>query len=214
MEQIEQIITTVDIAEMMHTSHKTILQKLEGANRKGKHTEGIIEILGRLNLQPSDFFIKSSYINSQNKEMPCYKCTRKGCEFLAHKFQGEKGIEFTARYIERFHQMEDILKQHQFIQTEEQTEKQTEKVRLLPEFKGGNIEDKQLAAEFIQDYIVEKQDDAGLYRAYRIWCLSNNRTFLPVGFFQRVKNKVVELRLKTGEWKPYTSRIQIQGNSR
>lgn len=110
MELIDQMITTVEIAEMMGASHKNILQKLEGSERNGKHSDGIIEILSRLNFQPAKFFIKSSYTDEQGKERPCYNCTRMGCEFLAHKFQGERGIEFTARYIERFHQMEDMIK--------------------------------------------------------------------------------------------------------
>lgn len=33
-----------------------------------------------------------------------------GCEFLANKFTGEKGVLFTAKYIKRFHEMEDMLK--------------------------------------------------------------------------------------------------------
>lgn len=85
MEKLDHIITTVDIAEMMGISHKNILQKLEGRNIKGNHVEGVIEVIGELNLQPSDYFIKSTYINKQNKEMPCYNVTRKGCEFLANK---------------------------------------------------------------------------------------------------------------------------------
>lgn len=32
---------------------------------------------------------------------------KKGCEFIAHKMTGQKGTEFTARYINRFHEMED-----------------------------------------------------------------------------------------------------------
>lgn len=108
-----QMMTTLEIAEMMGMSHKGILRKLEGRTEKGKHIDGVLDILGRHHLAPSEFFLKSSYINSQNKEMPCYKCTRKGCEFLAHKFQGEKGIEFTIMYIERFHEMEQAIKQAQ-----------------------------------------------------------------------------------------------------
>ena len=33
--------------------------------------------------------------------------TKKGCEFIAHKMTGQKGTEFTARYINRFHEMEE-----------------------------------------------------------------------------------------------------------
>lgn len=32
---------------------------------------------------------------------------KKGCEFIAHKMTGQKGTEFTARYINRFHEMEE-----------------------------------------------------------------------------------------------------------
>lgn len=106
MEQIEQIITTVDIAEMMEMQHKNVLKKIEG----DKKQKGILDVLTGLDIEPSDYFIKSSYKDTSGKENPCYKCTRKGCEFLAHKFRGEKGIEFTARYIERFHQMESVIK--------------------------------------------------------------------------------------------------------
>jgi hypothetical protein len=41
--------------------------------------------------------------------MPCYLVTKKGCEFIAHKLTGQKGTEFTAWYINRFHEMEDEL---------------------------------------------------------------------------------------------------------
>lgn len=109
MNQINQSISTVEIAKAMDVSHKTILQKLEGANRQGKHTDGVIEILTRLNFQPSDFFRESTYKDESGKTNKCYDCTRKGCEFLAHKFNGEKGIQFTATYINRFHDMEQVL---------------------------------------------------------------------------------------------------------
>lgn len=34
---------------------------------------------------------------------------KKGCEFIAHKLTGIKGTEFTAKYINRFHQMEQTI---------------------------------------------------------------------------------------------------------
>lgn len=55
----------------------------------------------------TDYFIKSTYRTEQNKEMPCYQVTRLGCDFLANKFTGEKGVLFTARYVKRFHEMEE-----------------------------------------------------------------------------------------------------------
>ncbi|MDR1465412.1 MAG: Rha family transcriptional regulator [Oscillospiraceae bacterium] len=55
---------------------------------------------------PADFFIESSYVNTQNKQQPCYLCTKMGCEFIAHKLTGQKGTLFTAAYVQRFNQME------------------------------------------------------------------------------------------------------------
>ncbi len=48
-----------------------------------------------------------------NQIRPCYRITKKGCEFIAHKLTGTKGTIFTARYINRFHEMEDILEGQQ-----------------------------------------------------------------------------------------------------
>lgn len=48
----------------------------------------------------------------KTKWLPCYLITKEGCEFIAHKLTGVKGTEFTAKYIKRFHQMENIIKEH------------------------------------------------------------------------------------------------------
>ena len=44
--------------------------------------------------------------------MQCFDVTKKGCEFIAHKLTGIKGTEFTAKYIDRFHTMEQIIADH------------------------------------------------------------------------------------------------------
>lgn len=113
MAQIEQTITTLEIAEMMEMRHDRVLRKLEGQDVKGKHTEGIIEILTHHNLGASDYFIPSTYKDESGKENKCYKVTKLGCDFLANKFNGEKGIVFTARYVKRFNDMEKAIKKPQ-----------------------------------------------------------------------------------------------------
>ena len=65
--------------------------------------------LGKIPL--SDFFEESAYRTDRGKEYPCYNVTKKGCEFIANKLTGQKGTEFTARYINRFHDMENYIKQ-------------------------------------------------------------------------------------------------------
>lgn len=107
MNQIPQSITTLEIAEMMDMKHWQILRKLEGT----KKVKGIIQILNDNKIVVVDYFIKSTYTDDKGEERPCYKVTKLGCDFLANKFSGEKGIVFTARYVKRFADMEQALQQ-------------------------------------------------------------------------------------------------------
>ena len=99
-------ITTLEIAEMMEISHKTILRKIEGS----KDRRGYIQILTEHQMVPSDYFIASIYKDSSGKENKCYLVTKLGCDFFANKFTGEKGVLFTAKYVKRFDEMEQELK--------------------------------------------------------------------------------------------------------
>lgn len=133
-----QTITTLEIAEMMDVPHYDILKKLEGTFNSDGSTKqiGIIPTLGKGNFPVTDYFVKSTYITGQNKEMPCYLATKMGCDFLANKFTGEKGIIFTAKYVKRFHEMEDEVKPKfpkTYIEALEEfleSEKQKEQLRL------------------------------------------------------------------------------------
>lgn len=42
--------------------------------------------------------------------------TRKGCEFIANKLTGQKGTEFTARYVNKFHELEEHNTTNSFIE--------------------------------------------------------------------------------------------------
>lgn len=106
MKEIKQTITTLEICEMLEMKHWQILRKLDGT----KKVNGIIKILGDNKIVVSDYFIPSTYMTEQRREMPCYKVTRLGCDFLANKFSGEKGIIFTAKYVKRFYEMEEAIK--------------------------------------------------------------------------------------------------------
>lgn len=106
----DQTITTMEIAEMMDVAHWQVLRKLDGRESKGKRIKGYVDILADNQMVVSDFFVPATYLSEQNKEMPCYKVTKMGCEFLANKFTGEKGVLFTAKYIKRFHEMEDMIR--------------------------------------------------------------------------------------------------------
>ncbi len=91
-----------EVAEMVGKEHFNLLQDI-------KTYVGYLENTGELKSQVSDFFQPSTYISNQNKELPNYQITKKGCEFIAHKLTGQKGALFTATYINKFHEMEQAL---------------------------------------------------------------------------------------------------------
>lgn len=97
----------------MNDLTRTTITSMEAAEWCGKkHNELLKDIrryigqLGEGKIPHTDFFQESDYITEQNKTLPCFLVTKKGCEFIAHKMTGQKGTEFTARYINRFHNME------------------------------------------------------------------------------------------------------------
>ena len=93
------VIASMEVAQMVGKQHSDLL----------KDIRRYIEQLGKGKIPLSDFFTESTYVTEQNRTMPCFLVTKKGCEFIAHKLTGQKGTEFTARYINRFHEMEKDL---------------------------------------------------------------------------------------------------------
>lgn len=94
-----QYIDSREVAEMVGKRHPDLKRDIKR----------YISQLDMSKIAHIDFFIDSTYHDSGNREQSCYLITLKGCEFIAHKLTGQKGTEFTARYINRFHEMEDAL---------------------------------------------------------------------------------------------------------
>lgn len=101
MKQIEQTISSIEVAEMVEKKHADLMRDIR------RYAEQLAES----NIALGDFFKESSYKDANNQTRPCYNVTKKGCEFIAHKLTGVKGTEFTAKYINRFHDMEDTIRQ-------------------------------------------------------------------------------------------------------
>ena len=93
------VITSMDVADMVEKEHKELLRDIRR----------YVSQLGESKIAPTDFFEESTYTTEQNKVLPCFNVTKKGCEFIANKLTGAKGAAFTARYINRFHDMEDAI---------------------------------------------------------------------------------------------------------
>lgn len=101
--QIKEIATinSKEVAQMMEMEHSKLLRKIEGINKDFREAK----------IGVSEYWIESTYkTEGNNKTYKCYEVTKMGCEFLAHKSTGTKGNIFTARYMQKFNEMEKTLK--------------------------------------------------------------------------------------------------------
>ncbi len=91
-------VYTVDsreVAKMIDREHYNLLKDI----RK------YIDVLTEVKINVSEYFVESTYLDLTGRELPCYLCTKKGCDMIANKLSGKKGILFTATYIEAFEKM-------------------------------------------------------------------------------------------------------------
>ena len=95
-------ISSREVAEMMDTQHKTLLSKIDD----------ISKTLESRKICSLKYWVESTYkVEGNKRAYREYLVSKEGCEFLAHKSTGEKGILFTHRYMERFAEMEQIIEQ-------------------------------------------------------------------------------------------------------
>lgn len=92
-----ETLTSMEVAEMVNKEHSKLIRDIRRyINQFNEAKIGHVE-----------FFIESTYTDAKGEERPCFNVTRKGCEFIANKLTGQKGTEFTARYVNRFHELEE-----------------------------------------------------------------------------------------------------------
>lgn len=101
-----EVVDSREVAEMVEKQHSHLCRDIAG----------YIDILSKNpNLDSSDFFIPSTYKQEGNgKEVRCYLLTKKGCDMVANKMTGEKGVLFTAAYVTAFEKLRQAVKQPQF----------------------------------------------------------------------------------------------------
>ncbi|WP_436889996.1 phage regulatory protein/antirepressor Ant [Mammaliicoccus sciuri] len=98
----ELYVDSREIAEMTNKRHADLVRSIES----------YLEVLGQnAKLRSDDFFLESSYQAGTGKQYKHYLLTKKGCDMVANKMTGEKGILFTATYVDAFYQMQEQIKQ-------------------------------------------------------------------------------------------------------
>lgn len=97
-----EVVDSREVAEMTGKEHRNLIRDIRG------YVE-IIENSTELKIEPSDFFIQNTYMDSTGRTLPCYLLTKKGCDMVANKMTGEKGVLFTAAYVTAFEEMREKL---------------------------------------------------------------------------------------------------------
>ncbi len=57
---------------------------------------GYLEESNERKIASVDFFIESTYVDAKGETRKCYLVTKMGCEMIANKLTGAKGVMFTA----------------------------------------------------------------------------------------------------------------------
>ena len=113
-----ETIESIEVAKMMDKEHKEIIWMIDGNKKRGiVGIKPTIELSADLHL--SDYFIENTYKDSMNRNKKCYSVTKMGCELLANKLTGEKGILFSARYVKRFNEMQNVINNTPMISNKE-----------------------------------------------------------------------------------------------
>lgn len=92
----QRLVDSREVAEMIEMQHKDLMKKVRN----------YVDILTGAKLRSLDFFIPGEYKDTKGEFRKCYFLTKQGCEMVANKLTGEKGILFTAKYVEAFNKME------------------------------------------------------------------------------------------------------------
>ena len=95
----KQVIDSRDVAEMVEREHNALLKTIRS----------YCEYLNQGEIAQIDFFIESSYTDAKNRTYPNYLITKKGCDMIANKTTGKKGVLFTAAYVTAFEEMRQAL---------------------------------------------------------------------------------------------------------
>lgn len=100
------VVDSRQVAEMIGRRHDHLIRDIKSyCDILSKTTAPKIGGSTERNFAPSDFFIESTYKDSTGRTLPCYLLTKKGCDMVANKMTGEKGVLFTAAYVTAFEAM-------------------------------------------------------------------------------------------------------------
>lgn len=105
-----EVVDSRQVAEVIGKRHDHLLRDIQNyCDVMAKNNAPKSGDVNERNFAPVDFFIESTYTDSKGESRPCYLLTKKGCDMVANKMTGEKGVLFTAAYVTAFEAMRKEL---------------------------------------------------------------------------------------------------------
>lgn len=102
MNKIENRLSSREVADMMEMEHSKLLRKIDDINEDFRKSK----------IGFSKYWEETTYkVEGQKREYREFLITKRGCEFLAHKTTGTKGNLFTDRYMDKFAEMENYIRE-------------------------------------------------------------------------------------------------------
>ena len=95
----KQVIDSRDVAQMVDRPHSDLMKSIRQ----------YVKYLAEGEISLGDFFVESTYVDGNNQTRPNYLITKKGCDMVANKLPGKKGVLFTAAYVTAFEEMRQAL---------------------------------------------------------------------------------------------------------
>ena len=91
------VLDSREVAEMVGKAHGHLCRDI---------AKYVTVISTNPELDSLKFFVERNYVDGKGETRKRYDITKQGCEMVANKLTGEKGILFTAEYVKRFNEME------------------------------------------------------------------------------------------------------------
>lgn len=104
--QNTEVVDSREVATMIEKQHYDLIKSIRG------YCKHLIDGDFTVN----EYFIENTYQDSIGRTLPCYLCTRKGCDMIANKLTGKKGVLFTAKYVSAFEKMQKFILEGKQIQ--------------------------------------------------------------------------------------------------
>ena len=95
-----------EVAEVIERKHCDLLRTIKG----------YCDILTESTFALSEYFVPTEYEDSTGRKLPRYLITKKGCDMIANKVTGKKGVLFSAAYASAFEKMKEQLEAQTAIQ--------------------------------------------------------------------------------------------------